>query len=296
MLRFLFLFFVLLGCSKAPERPLFEIGVVADCQYCDCAATEKRFYKKSAARLQAAIDTLNQHQLAFGIHLGDFIDKDFASFDTVLPIWKQWETTTYHVLGNHEFSVADSLKPKILPKLGMQLPYYSFVYDHWRFLVIDGTDLSMYASSDSLQIQERDLMFAQLQKKRPYVRPWNGAISRKQLLWIEKELQIASRENQLVGLFCHFPLLPEDDLHNLWNNRELIQILEQHPVVKFFFNGHNHDGAYVKKNNIHYQTFKGMVNTPNQTAFSKVQFFDNYLIIQGYGREESRKILLTDKE
>lgn len=282
----------LIQCSPKPDSKPLQFGVIADCQYCNCEPTDKRFYRKSPKRLQAAVDTFNGLPLKFTIHLGDFIDKDYSSFDTVLPIWNQLQSKKYHVLGNHDFSVADSIKQHVPKKLGLANRYYSFKYSNWRFLVLDGTDLSMYATLDTINFAERDSLYAVLKEERPYVRPWNGAVGSKQLDWIERELSEASEQKHNVGLFCHFPLLPEDKLHNLWNNRELIALLEQYPQVQFFFNGHNHDGAYLEKNGIHYHTFKGMVDTPNQTAFSVVKISDKIVDIKGYGRSDSRKILL----
>ena len=47
----LFAIFIFLSCNSKKEGtieyPEFEIGVVADCQYCYCDARAIRFYKKA---------------------------------------------------------------------------------------------------------------------------------------------------------------------------------------------------------------------------------------------------------
>ncbi len=97
---------IFLSCNSKnddnTEYPEFQIGVVADCQYCYCEPTAVRFYKESPDRLCEAVGILNKQPLDFTVHLGDFIDKDFSSFDTITPIWKSLKSNKYHVLGNHD--------------------------------------------------------------------------------------------------------------------------------------------------------------------------------------------------
>ena len=99
----LLLFFALtlsfINCKKETptESESFSIGIISDCQYCDCDIIghyggEDRYYKKAKNRLQEAVSELNKHDLEFTIHLGDFIDKDFSSFDTIMPIWNHFIT------------------------------------------------------------------------------------------------------------------------------------------------------------------------------------------------------------
>ena len=62
--------------------------------------------------------------------------------------------------------------------------------------------------------------------------------------------------------------------------------------MKLFFNGHNHAGAYEFVNNVHYVTFKGMVDTKNTSAFAKVKFKKDTVFIKGFDREVSRKLVI----
>ena len=62
--------------------------------------------------------------------------------------------------------------------------------------------------------------------------------------------------------------------------------------MKLFMNGHNHKGAYIEKNGIHYITFKGMVDTEYTTSFARVKFTKDSIFVKGYGRELDRKLLL----
>ncbi len=120
--------------------------MVSDCQYCNCDPSGTRFYRESPTRLGHAVKILNEHPLDYTIHLGDFIDRDFKSFDSVTPIWKGLKSEKYHVLGNHDFSIVDSLKPLVFEKMDIEDRYYSIIRNKWRFIVLDGNDLSVHGA------------------------------------------------------------------------------------------------------------------------------------------------------
>lgn len=156
---YIFILFTLWSCNKSKENQDFTVGIIADCQYCNCDIKWNRYYKKSPQRLKEAIAELNKHDLAYTIHLGDFIDQNFESFDSITPTWNQLKSTSYHVLGNHDFEVVDSLKSKIFQKLNLENRYYSFEKSTWKFIVLDGNDLSFHGTLDSLKLSERNNLF-----------------------------------------------------------------------------------------------------------------------------------------
>jgi len=140
--------------------------------------------------------------------------------------------------------------------------------------------------------QQTDSLFNLLKNKKiPYLKKWNGGFSLEQLSWINKELELAIKNNQKVGFYCHFPIFPIDQ-HNIWNRNQFLALINPYKNVKIFFNGHNHAGGYQMKNNVHYLTFKGMVDTENTSAFAKVQFDKDTITIEGYHREPSRKLVI----
>ena len=47
------------------------------------------------------------------------------------------------------------------------------------------------------------------------------------------------------------------------------------------------------ENNVHYLTFKGMVDTKNTSAFAKVNFNRDTVTIEGFYREPSRKLVIN---
>jgi predicted phosphodiesterase len=288
------LFLALLLCAVSCQQKKttsFKIGIISDCQYCNCNVKWDRYYKKSPQRLEEAIAILNKDSLNYTIHLGDFIDKDFESLERILPLWKKLKSPSYHVLGNHDFEVKDSLKEKVMKQLNLENRYYSFVEEDWRFIVLDGNDLSFHGALTTDKKEQTDSLFNLLNKELPYLKKWNGALSSEQLTWIQKELDAAVKKNQKVGFYCHFPIFPIDQ-HNIWNREQFLSIIKPYANVKIFFNGHNHAGAYQMQNKVHYLTFKGMVDTENTSAFAKVQFDKDTITIEGYHREPSRKLVI----
>jgi predicted phosphodiesterase len=289
---FLALLIGAVSCQEKNKITPFKIGIISDCQYCDCSVKWDRYYKKAPQRLEEAIAVLNKDSLNYTIHLGDFIDKNFESLERVLPLWKRLKSPSYHVLGNHDFEVKDALKEKVIKQLSLKNRYYSFVEEDWRFIVLDGNDLSFYGALTTAKKEQTDSLFNLLKNKElPYLKKWNGALSSAQLTWVQKELDAAVKKNQKVGFYCHFPIFPIDQ-HNIWNREQFLSIIKPYANVKIFFNGHNHAGAYQIENKVHYLTFKGMVDTENTSAFAKVQFDKDTITIEGYHREPSRKLVI----
>mgnify|MGYP005624331099 CR=1 FL=1 len=294
MKKIIFLITILLcifSCAKKAYSP-FKIGVISDCQYCNCEVKWDRYYKKAPQRLKEAVATLNKDSLSYTIHLGDFIDQNIKSLDSILPTWKKLKSKSYHVLGNHDFDVGQTNKKKMLTKLDLENRYYSFVQNDWRFIVLDGNDLSFYGTITKEKEQQTDSLFNSLKENNlPYLKKWNGGLSNTQLNWVKNELDKAVKENQKVGFYCHFPIYPIDQ-HNIWNRDQFVKLIKPYKNVKLFFNGHNHAGAYQLVDNVHYLTFKGMVDTENTSAFAKVKFDKDTISIKGFQREPSRKLII----
>ena len=297
ILKTLTLLVLVLSCQPKPSNPMpvntsFRIGLIADCQYCDCETRGARHYKTSKDRLSEAVENLNKFSLKYTIHLGDFIDRDFNSFDTLIPIWNELKSKKYHVLGNHDFEVEDSLKSSIFEKLNIQNRYYSFTESNWRFIVLDGNDLSFQGGLTEEKKKQTDSLYNSLiNKDLDYLQKWNGGLSQDQLDWVKSELDLAAKNKEKVGFYCHFPIFPEE-VHNLWNRKDLMDLISQYSCVKLYINGHNHAGAYEAQNGIHFLTLKGMVETKNSSSYAMATFSRDTVLIRGYGREISRKLVV----
>ena len=266
------------------EIPEFRFGVVADCQYANVQSEGVREYALSKKKLKSCVNHLNVIDLKYVVNLGDLIDRDYKSYETVLPIFNQLEMPVYNVVGNHDYSVADKWKTKIPGKLNMPSRYYDFKVEGWRFVILDGNDISFHAyPENSDPYKEVAEYYEQKDVESP---EWNGAIGEKQMGWLHQVLGKSTANKERVIIFCHFPVYPEN-VHNLWNAGEMIQLIENYPCVKAYMSGHNHEGNYGMKKGIHYLTMKGMVDT-EKNSYAVVKVFKDRLEIQGYGREEDR--------
>ncbi|MBL64336.1 MAG: hypothetical protein CMI30_13135 [Opitutae bacterium] len=282
---------LLLATNPTFADPLFRFGAIADCQYCKETSAGRK-YNLSPKKLAACVKHYNKLDLAFVVHLGDFIDRDFESFDVVIPIYNRLKAPHYHVLGNHDFSVADDKKALVPKRMGLKNRYYDFTHKGWRFIVLDGNDLSLYAyPKNDPRTKAATAFHRRLKAGTP---TWNGGVSDQQLKWIESRLKLATQAKERVILFCHFPVFPAD-IHNLWNHEAVTSLLAKYPCVAAYINGHNHGGNYGKNGTIHYLTLKGMVDT-EKSAYSIIEVHKNELKVIGYGRQDNRSMPLPPKK
>jgi len=268
--------------TKEPEGTTFAL--IADCQYADAETSGAREYRLSEGKLTRCVEHLNTLELDFVVHLGDFIDRDAASFEVVGPIFSGLRAPGRHVLGNHEFSIADELKPRVHEILGMPARFYEFQQGGWRFLVVDGNELSFYAHpKGSAEDLESRRYHAEVV---PGGAGWNGAVGPEQLTWIDERLSAADAAGEPAILLCHFPIWPEAG-HNLWNASEMRELLARHPSVAAWVSGHNHAGDHALWNGIHFWTVRGMLDT-EESAYAIVTAKDGRIESDGFGREPDR--------
>jgi 3',5'-cyclic AMP phosphodiesterase CpdA len=279
--------------SAAPAaEPELTFGVIADPQYADAEPKWGRFYRNSLAKLADAVADLNTRPLGFVVTLGDLIDRDFASFAAVMPIYAKLKSPHFSVCGNHDFEVAEVDKGKVLGAMGLEKPYYSMVRKSWRLLFLDGTDTGVwrYPAGDARTAEAKTLLEKGKEAKLPNAQEYNAGIGKVQMEWIAAELEAAQAAGQRVIVFCHYPLIPAADPHNLWNAEELVALFGKHKHVVAYMNGHNHKGNYGKSSSCHYVNFKGMVETEMATAYAVVKCFADRLEIEGYELEPSRSL------
>ncbi len=292
----LLLFGCIPGSYKKLAKPEFAFGVLTDVQYCDCDPRNDIYYRTTLAKFEECVREFNSEDLAFVIQLGDIIEKDFASFDQVLPIYEQLVMPKYHVLGNHEFSVSQEKKSAVLDKIGLESPYYDMSVKGWRFVILDGNDISMYrVPKNSEAYRSAKARFEELQVRGlPNAQKFNGALGDQQMSWLRNTLNQACTAGEKVILFCHHPVFPRNT-NTLWNDTEVMNLIESHDCVVAYINGHYHPGNYQKKNGIHYLTLQGMVDTLDKNAFAIIEVYQNRLEVMGYGREPSRTLYFRSK-
>jgi hypothetical protein len=294
-----FVFFILIlipvrGFSQS--EPVLKIGLVADPQYQDKDPSGKRYYRESLWKLEEAIDTFNFYNVDFIQNLGDIIDREWKSFDGILPVYKKAKPgiEVYHLLGNHDFAVDSSEMPGLTGILGMPDYYYSYLRKGWRFIVLNAMDYSILGND----LFKRDSALVNAYYNSTLGKPnhyrWNGAIGPEQQEWLKNELKEAESGNQQAIVFCHMPLLPDDVEERLWNADEIMEILESSPAVKAYINGHRHKGAYAFHNGIHYISIFGMVDT-QVSSYAILEIYEEKLELKGFGEQITPSVPLLFK-
>lgn len=274
-----------------PSKKIVSFGVVADIQYADAEKKGNRDYRNTLSKLEKCVTELNSHDLSFVINLGDMIDHDYVSFDKPLAILGNLKADLHNVIGNHDFEVDDHYKNQVRKRLKNKNGYFDFELENIVFVVLDGTDLSTFASlKGSKQYKTAFNKFEEIKNKglnNAYT--WNGGIGDKQLKWLENLLQKADKTNKKVIIFCHWPLIPENGTQ-LWNNKEVLNLLNNHTSVAAWIAGHHHAGGYEKTGNIHHLILKGMVEAKSETSFGIIDVYADKLLLKGFGDQNNQAL------
>lgn len=285
--------FVLTTLGEQPDPPFFRFGLVADVQYANKPPRGKRNYSESADRLRACVADFNQRGLAFVANLGDSIDGDGAKsavdMTLIAGIFQQLTCPVRHVIGNHCLNLP---RPVLLKTLGLKSPYYEFSRERWRFLVLDGMDVSPKSPEGSKQEQEAKSFLA----KNPKANKYAGAIGEDQMAWMRDQLVDAARQKQRVILFCHQPILAAASSRGatLWNAAEVEATLVQSGCVVAWINGHDHKGGYAFANGIHHLTVEGMIESPKGAGnYAIASVFATRIAIEGKGLMSSRELKIN---
>ena len=269
----------------------FEVGLVADAQYADIPDKGTRFYRASLAKLDAAVAHFQGRELVFCVHLGDLIDREWTSFDAIAARLAPSRHRWHQLLGNHDFEVLDARKGEVPARLGMRWRYGAFDHGAFRFAVLDTNDVSTYAQAAGTPdhaAATAELARLQAAKVRQ-AKPWNGGLGAKQLAWLEATCAGARRDGKRVIVLAHHPVFPANE-HNLWNAAEVLALLDRHPHVVAWLNGHNHAGAFGDYHGVPCVTLHGMVETAATNAFATARVLPDRLVITGHGREPSREV------
>ncbi len=276
--------------------PRLRFGLIADPQYAPIEPNMalNRHYAKSLDKLEAAIARLNAEDLDFVVTLGDVIDRGFENFDKALDVYGGLRHRAFFLPGNHDFSVAPERLAEIHGKLGMPAPYHDFVCKGVRVILTDGNEISLFAPPPSdPRRQAAEARLAALQAAgAKNAQTWNAGMGDDQIAWLDERLKLAAAAGETAIVMGHYPLFPASD-HNLWGAEDVAGLIAGSPAAAAYFCGHNHAGNYGALNGTHFVNMKGMVDTPDENAFSVVELFGDRLEIHGFGREENRLLPLS---
>jgi hypothetical protein len=280
--------------AEMDGAPLLRFGVVADPQYADAPTTMNRYYANSLGKLREAVEFFNSHDdLQFVVTLGDTIDHGWENFDAILSVYDELRARRVFVLGNHDFLVAPEKVTAVPARLGLRRSYYDFALGGYRFVVVDGAEVSAFSSPPGSAARQigQDRLAAMSARGDVNAKPWNGGMSEEQMSWLSQTIARAEGQGERVLLLGHFPVHPFNE-HAMWDSARFVEIVTASPAVTAYFNGHDHAGNYGVAGGKHFVNFKGMIETEGDTAYSLVEIYPDRIEIIGKGTEPSRTLAL----
>lgn len=294
----------IVGCSSSKnkvnnhtetheENTIIRFGIIADIQYCDCDTRGSRYYRDVLKKLDACVTDLNNEQVQFTINLGDLVDRNTPNnLEAVTSRLDKLNNTVYNLTGNHDY---ENVQNDQLYKL-LHMPaegYYSFRKGNWNFIMLNTNEIASYANIKGTDKEPEfsEMMRKIKEEKRSNGASYNGGISKKQMEWLEQELQTSERNAVNTLIFSHHPLYGIKGLTAL-NDLEIIELLSNYSTVKGVISGHHHSGAYGIYKNIPYITTEGMIETETTTAYGIVTIYPDKIELLGKGRTKPHTILL----
>ncbi len=271
--------------SSFQNTPTLRIGIITDIHFSttsDPAAAEA-----TAADLRSWLENCKTNNVDFLFQLGDLIkgsdEHNREELRQVSSILKVFSGTIRHVIGNHCLALS---RKTLLNALGKQTPYYSFSEKGFRFIVLDGMDVSIHNEPEKSEDRQTLEYFLAQPDKHDYC----GAVGTLQKAWLKAELDKAEHTGEKVIVICHFPLLPEttDTKHGLlWNHQEIVDILTSSTTVKACLSGHYHYGSYALKDAIHFVVLPAFVNRLEHPSFtcSLVELEKNRMVIRNQNNQ-----------
>ncbi len=243
-----------------------RFGIITDIHF--STESETAAAKASAAELRACIEYWQGHDVDFLLQLGDLINGSDTykreELRQVSAIFKPFPATIRHVIGNHCLALP---RRELMEALGLQSAYYTFTIQGFRFMVLDGMDVSVLSTPET--VEDRQLLAHC--RAHPELHDYCGAIGSRQKTWLQKGLEEAEHFGEKVIIICHFPLLAEttDQRHGLlWNHREIAELLASSPAVKACLSGHYHYGGYAQLNALHFVVLPAFVNRNAHPRFT----------------------------
>jgi len=263
---------------EPPDSFEMAFGVITDLHYAEKDTAINRYYRESAGKLHACIETFNSLKPSFIIELGDFVDKaekvtELAYLETINTVYKEFTGERHYVLGNHD--VATFSKEEFIRHSGARGNYYSFdIGADQHCIVLDANYNKDGSDYNAGNFDWTETYIHETQRE-----------------WLKRDLDLSHTNNTTV--FIHQNLHDEHDPHGVKNAPEVRRILEKAENVRLVMQGHNHQGGYAEISGIHYITLRAAVegSSLENNAYAMVYLLKGGNIqINGYMMQKSLKL------
>ena len=242
---------VSLGFTEETQKPVLRIAHLTDVHLKDELGAPAKFAKclHHLQEQNPKVDlVLNGGDVVFDMNKENIstIDKQWQLLNNTMK--NECSLPVRYCLGNHDIwwnenSKADTFygKKYSMDKLNLVKPYYSFIQNGWKFIVLDSVHLDIDQTW--------------------YI----GKLGDEQFNWLESELKTTNPEMPVL-VMSHIPILTallmiEDDIVNKWtmlggdmhtDTSKIISLFYKHPNVKLCLSGHLHMKDKVVYNGVTY--------------------------------------------
>ncbi len=273
--------------SQMKKDEKIRFGILADSHYADRDPAGSRYYREAKLKMREAIKELNDHNLDFVVHLGDFKDEGpeqnpqetLGFLKDIETEFQKFDGAVYHCIGNHDVDsitkgqFLDHIKNTDQTKAES---YFSFDNNGMHFIILDANYDA--AGKDQFYAEGADW-------QKTFVPDF-------EMEWLQNDLK--NTEMPCV-VFCHHPLYEyhkEGYTFNVHNHKEVRHILEASEKVVAAFHGHVHQEDFNFINGIHYITQLGMVDYQGlqNNSFAIAEISDDKISIRGFNRASSREL------
>lgn len=232
-----------------------KIGLITDLHYADRTPPtgNTRFYNESLNKLSECVNVMNHQKVDFLIQLGDFKDQDEVPHEeTTLKYLSKIENEFsrfngpfFHVLGNHDHdSISKQQFLEAVSNWGFEeaLNYYSFNMNGFHFIVLDANYTSAGVEYNRGNFDWKDTY-----------------VPTKQIEWLKKDLNEYNNKPTIVFIHQRLDDIHDNKSHFVKNAQSIREIFVKSGNVVLVLQGHYHNGALNKIDNIVYYTLKAAV-------------------------------------
>lgn len=266
-------------------RKKLRFGLTTDSHYADREDSGIRYYRQSLDKMQEFVEVMNQEQVDFVIHLGDFKDEDenrreadtLEFLKDIEAVYAKFNGARYHCIGNHDL---DSItKRQFLDNventgISKEKGYYSFDKGGYHFIVLDPN-----FHADGRDHNKGDFEW------------FEANILEEQTNWLIQDLATTRKPTIVLSHFTLFEYFKGKFPYHVNNFAKFQQIFEESDKVKAVFHGHVHEEKFKEINGIHYITQYGMVDYKGleNNSFAIVELDKKSVNINGFKRVSSKK-------
>jgi predicted phosphodiesterase len=265
-----------LQAADPDSKALIKVGLMTDLHYADKPSTKTRFYREALAKLDEAVEVMNQQKPSLVVELGDFIDqadsveKEIDWLKTMESRFARLSMPRHYVLGN--YCVGTLTKEEFAANTKASGGHESFETGGLQFIILDAC-----FRGDGTPYSRKNF-------------DWKDAnIPSSQLSWLESELNKAGGP---VIVLAH-QRLDASEVHAVRNAPAVRSVLEKSGKVLAVFQGHSHRNDYQQIAGIHYTTLVAMVegSGAENSGYAMLEVMpDSSLRLQGFRKQENRSL------